>query len=135
MGYNHQLRDFDLRLAANTALAFLIISKENLNERHQQRNAGDLALDHWKYSNQLELYEPIRTQLRTQLRDLIDNHNEANIATTTDQLIDSHFSSISKPKCTHVADSQEANTPHRSNRTPALELKQSIQKTHHHIAQ
>jgi len=29
MGYNHQLRDFDLRLAANTALASLIISKEH----------------------------------------------------------------------------------------------------------
>ena len=53
MGYNHQLRDFDLRLAANAASAFLIISKENLNERHQQRNAGDLPLEHWKYSNQL----------------------------------------------------------------------------------
>ena len=97
MGYNHQLRDFDLRLAANTALDFLIISKENLNERHQQRNAGDLPLEHWKYSNQLELCEPIRTQLRTQLRDLIDNHNEANIATTTDQLIDSLFQAFQNP--------------------------------------
>ena len=97
MGYNHQLRDFDLGLAANTALAFLIISKENLNERHQQRNAGDLPLEHWKYSNQLELCEPIRTQLRTQLRDLIDNHNEANIATTTDQLIDSLFQAFQNP--------------------------------------
>ena len=37
MGYNHQLRDFDLRLAADTALASLIISKEHLNE-HYQRN-------------------------------------------------------------------------------------------------
>ena len=36
MGYNHQLRDFDLRLAANTALASLIISKEHLNEHHQR---------------------------------------------------------------------------------------------------
>ena len=97
MGYNHQLRDFDLRLAANAASAFLIISKENLNERHQQRNAGDLPLEHWKYSNQLEPCEPIRTQLRTQLRDLIDNHNEANIATTTDQLIDSLFQAFQNP--------------------------------------
>ena len=39
MGYNHQLRDFDLRLAANTALASAIISKEHLHERHQQRKA------------------------------------------------------------------------------------------------
>ena len=45
MGYNHQLRDFDLRLAADTALASLIISKETLNERHQQRKAGDLTLE------------------------------------------------------------------------------------------
>ena len=97
MGYNHQLRDFDLRLAANTALASLMISKETLNKRHQQRNAGDLPLEHWKYSNQLELCEPIRTQLRTQLRDLIDNHNEANIATTTDQLIDSLFQAFQNP--------------------------------------
>ena len=36
MGYNHQLRDFDLRLAADTALASLIISKEHLNEHHQR---------------------------------------------------------------------------------------------------
>ena len=91
MGYNHQLRDFDLRLAANTALASLIISKENLNERHQQRNAGDLPLERWEYSNQLELCEPIRTQLRTQLRDLIDSHDDANVASPTNQLIDSLF--------------------------------------------
>ena len=91
MGYNHQLRDFDLRLAANTALASLIISKEKLNERHQQRNAGDLPLERWEYSNQLELCEPIRTQLRTQLRDLIDSHDDANVASPTNQLIDSLF--------------------------------------------
>jgi AraC-like DNA-binding protein len=91
MGYNHQLRDFDLRLAANTALASLIISKENLNELHQQRNAGDLPLERWEYSNQLELCEPIRTQLRTQLRDLIDNHNDANVASPTNRIIDSLF--------------------------------------------
>ena len=36
MGYNHQLHDFDLHLAANTALASLIISKEHLNEHHQR---------------------------------------------------------------------------------------------------
>ncbi len=91
MGYNHQLRDFDLRLAANTALASLIISKEKLNEHHQQRNAGDLPLERWEYSNQLELCEPIRTQLRTQLRDLIDSHDDANVASPTNQLIDSLF--------------------------------------------
>ena len=91
MGYNHQLRDFDLRLAANTALASLIISKETLNKRHQQCNAGDLPLERWEHSNQLELCEPIRTQLRTQLRDLIDNHSDSNIATTTIQLIDFIF--------------------------------------------
>ena len=91
MGYNHQLRDFDLRLAANTALASLMISKETLNEHHQQRNAGDLPLERWEHSNQLELCEPIRTQLRTQLRDLIDNHSDSNIATTTIQLIDFIF--------------------------------------------
>ena len=36
MRYNNQLRDFDLRLAADTSLASLIISKEHLNEHHQQ---------------------------------------------------------------------------------------------------
>ena len=91
MGYNHQLRDFDLRLAANAALASLIISKETLNERHQQRKAGDLALKRWEHSNQLELCDPIRTQLRTQLRDLIDNHSDTHIAKATNQLIDSLF--------------------------------------------
>ena len=91
MGYNHQLRDFDLRLAANTALASVIISKEHLHGHHQQRKAGDLSLERWEHSNQLELCEPIRTQLRTQLRDLIDNHSDSNIATTTIQLIDFIF--------------------------------------------
>ena len=91
MGYNHQLRDFDLRLAANTALASLIISKEHLNERHQQLNTGDLTLERWERTNQLELCEPLRTQLRTQLRELIDNHKSINKANTADQLIDSIF--------------------------------------------
>ena len=59
MGYNHQLRDFDLRLAANTALASMIISKEHLNERHQQLNTGDLTLERWERTNQLELCEPL----------------------------------------------------------------------------
>ena len=91
MGYNHQLRDFDLRLAANTALASLIISKEHLNERHQQLKTGDLTLERWEHTNQLELCEPLRTQLRTQLRELIDNHKSINKANTADQLIDSIF--------------------------------------------
>ena len=91
MGYNHQLRDFDLRLAADTALASLIISKEHLGEHHQQRKAGDLPLERWEQSNQLELCEPIRTQLRTQLHDLINNQSDAHITKTTNQLIDSLF--------------------------------------------
>ena len=91
MGYNNQLRDFDLRLAADTALASLIISKEHLGEHHQQRKAGDLPLERWEQSNQLELCEPIRTQLRTQLHDLINNQSDAHIPKTTNQLIDSLF--------------------------------------------
>ena len=91
MGYNHQLRDFDLRLAADTALASLIISKEHLGEHHQQRKAGDLPLKRWEHSNQLELCEPIRTQLRTQLRDLINNQSDAHITKATNQLIDILF--------------------------------------------
>jgi AraC-like DNA-binding protein len=91
MGYNHQLRDFDLRLAANTPLASVIISKEHLHERHQQRKAGGLSLERWEHSNQLELCEPIRTQLRTQLHDLIDNQSDAHITKVTNQLIDTIF--------------------------------------------
>ena len=45
MGYNHQMRDYDLRLATNTALACWIISKKHLNERHQQLNTGHLTLE------------------------------------------------------------------------------------------
>ena len=97
MGYNHQLRDFDLRLAANTALASVIISKEHLHERHQQRKAGDLPLERWEHSNQLELCEPIRTQLRTQLNDLIDNQTDAHITKATNQLIDSLFQAFQNP--------------------------------------
>ena len=87
MGYNHQLRDFDLRLAADTALASLIISKEHLGEHHQQRKAGDLPLERWEQSNQLELCEPIRTQLHV----LINNQSDAHITKATNQLIDSLF--------------------------------------------
>ena len=97
MGYNHQLHDFDLRLAANTPLASVIISKEHVHERHQQRKAGDLPLERWEHSNQLELSEPIRTQLRKQLRDLIDNHSNANITKATNQLIDSLFQAFQIP--------------------------------------
>jgi AraC-like DNA-binding protein len=91
MGYNHQLRDFDLRLPANTPLASVIISKEHLHERHQRCKAGDLPLKRWERSNQLELCEPIRTQLRTQLRDLIDNQSSREIKKATNQLIDIIF--------------------------------------------
>ncbi len=91
MGYNHQLRDFDLRLAANTPLASVIISKEHLHERHQQRKAGDLPLERWERSNQLELCEPIRTQLRTQLGDIVDNQSSRHMNKATDQLIDTIF--------------------------------------------
>ena len=91
MGYNHQLRDFDLRLPANTPLASVIISKEHLHVRHQQCKAGDLPLERWERSNQLELCEPIRTQLCTQLRDLIDNQSDAHIIKATNQLIDIIF--------------------------------------------
>ena len=91
MGYNHQLRDFDLRLPANTPLASVIISKEHLHERHQQCKAGDLPLERWERSNQLELCEPIRTQLRTQLGDIVDNQSSRHMNKETDQLIDTIF--------------------------------------------
>ena len=91
MGYNHQLRDFDLRLPANTPLASVIISKEHLHERHQQCKAGDLPLERWERSNQLELCEPIRTQLRTQLGDIVDNQSSRHMNKATDQLIDTIF--------------------------------------------
>ena len=87
MGYNHQLHDFDLRLPANTPLASVIISKEHLHERHQQCKAGDLPLERWERSNQLELCEPIRTQLR----DLIDNQSSRPTNKATNQFIDSIF--------------------------------------------
>ena len=61
-----------------------------MNE-HQQLNTGDLTLERWEHTNQLELCEPLRTQLRTQLRELIDNHKSINKANTADQLIDSIF--------------------------------------------
>ena len=112
MGYNHQLGDFDLRLAANTALASVIISKEHLHERHQQRKAGDLPLERWEDSNQLELCEPIRTQLRKQLRDLIDNQINVHITKATNQLIDSLFQGNQNA---HVADGQADAMPQQSN--------------------
>ena len=104
MGYNHQLRDFDLRLAANTALASVIISKEHLNECHRQRKAGDLTLERWEHTNQMELCEPIRIRLHTQLRDLIDNHSDTHTAAAANQLIDSVFSGFSRRAGTQLAD-------------------------------
>lgn len=117
MGYNHQLRDFDLRLAADTALASLIISKEHLGEHHQQRKAGDLPLERWEQSNQLELCEPIRTQLRTQLHDLINNQSDAHITKATNQLIDSlfrHFKTKPPARCRLPSDKHAIPQPSNS---------------------
>ena len=147
MGYNHQLRDFDLRLAANTPLASVIISKEHLHERHQQRKAGGLSLERWEHSNQLELCEPIRTQLR----DLIDNQSEAHITKATNQLIDTIFQAFqnqnartlpfAKRQTRHAAAIEllhwcSINPSKNLTITELSEvLYQSIQKSHYHRAQ
>ena len=77
MGYNDQLDDFDLRLPAGTTLATVTIPRDQLLERHNQHRAGRLTLDRWRNTNQLELREPIRSDLHARLRNLIDQHDQA----------------------------------------------------------
>ena len=77
MGYNDQLHDFDLRLPAGTSLATVTISRDHLLERHSQHGAGQLTLDRWRDTNQLELREPLRSELRARLRHLIEQHDQA----------------------------------------------------------
>ena len=101
---NHQLRDFDLRLAADTTLASVIISKEHLIQRHEWIKGEHLTLERWEHSNQMELCEPIRIRLHTQLRDLIDNHSDTHTAAAANQLIDSVFSGFSRRAGTQLAD-------------------------------
>ena len=77
IGYNDQLNDFDLRLPAGTTLATVTIPRDQLLESHNQHRAGRLTLDRWRNTNQLELREPIRSELHARLGNLIDQHDQA----------------------------------------------------------
>ena len=77
IGYNDQLNDFDLRLPAGTILTTVIIPKDQLLEQHNQHGAGRLTLDRWRDTNQLELREPLCTELQTRLRNLIQQDDPA----------------------------------------------------------
>ena len=87
MGYNDRLNDFDLRLPAGTTLATLTISRDHLLERHSQHGAGRLSLDRWRDTNQLELREPLRSELRARLKQLIEQDDQAADPRPLDELI------------------------------------------------
>ena len=87
MGYNHGLRDFDLRLPANTALATLIINKEHLLERHCQHRRSNLIVQRWEHTNQLQLRATTITELRKQLLSLIDQDGPVREPITPDKIL------------------------------------------------
>ena len=87
MGYNTQLRDFDLRLPPGSRLCTIVMSKEQLKAHHQLQSGGSLTVDRLHNTNQLELRGLSGQQLRKQLEVLIEDGGEIRDPTTPDQLI------------------------------------------------
>ena len=87
MGYNFQLRDFDLQLPANCRLVTIIISKDHLLDRLSQRQQTKLVLDRWEKTNQLELKGPSGAALQKLLHALTNTSNQPTAPDAADCLI------------------------------------------------
>ena len=87
MGYNFQLRDFDLQLPANCCVATLIISKDHLLERLAGRPRGSIVLERWDRTNQLELQDPSGSIFKQQLNALFKASDEDTRPDAADCLI------------------------------------------------
>ncbi|WP_413441787.1 helix-turn-helix transcriptional regulator [Synechococcus sp. MIT S1220] len=87
MGYNFQLRDFDLQLPAHCKVATLIISKDHLLERLTRRRQSNLILERWEKTNQLELQEPSGSVFQQQLHAFVNAPNQDTSPDAADCLI------------------------------------------------
>jgi AraC-like DNA-binding protein len=87
MGYNINLRDFDLRIPPGSRLCTIVLNKEQLMAHHQLQCNDSLTVDRWHNTNQLELRGLSGQQLRKKLEVLIQKDTESSNRTTADQLM------------------------------------------------
>lgn len=87
MGYNTQLKDFDLRIPPGSRVCTILLNKEQLKAHHQLQGGGSLTVDRWHNTNQLELRGLSGQQLRKKLEVLIEEDSECSDPTTPDQLM------------------------------------------------
>ena len=117
MGYNTQLRDFDLRIPLGSRLCTIVLNKEQLKVHPQVQNDGSLTVDRLRSTNQLELRGLSIQQLRKELEVLIEEDCEISDPTLSDQLIDMII------KCFEDSEAQTMSCKSREERhTAAIEL-------------
>ena len=88
MGYNTELKDFDLRIPAGNKLGTLVSSKEQLMTHHQPQRCGPSTAERLHSTNQLELRGSSSKQLRKQLEALIEEDGENSDPAKPDQLME-----------------------------------------------
>ncbi len=97
MGFNLQLKDFDLRLPAGTKLCSVLIPRQLLVETATTHGAAR-ALMRLNHANVLELREPSHNILLHQLHQILDSDDSQLVPQASDQLIETVLNCLEHPK-------------------------------------
>jgi AraC-like DNA-binding protein len=98
MGYNRHLTDFDLKLPARTQLATIVIDQDTLLNQLKGRGGGELSLERWESTNQLELQPELQQTLRDQLRELMERGEQRCEPQEPNQLINTVIQCFEQPR-------------------------------------
>ena len=98
MGYNRHLTDFDLKLPARAQLATIVIDQDTLLNKLKGRGGGELSLERWKSTNQLELQPELQQTLRDQLRELMERGEQRCEPQEPNQLINTVIRCFEQPQ-------------------------------------
>ena len=99
MGYNRHLSDFDLKLPAGARLATIVIDQDTLlNQLKGRGGGGELSLERWESTNQLELQPELQQTLRDQLRELMERGEQRCEPQEPNQLINTVIQCFEQPR-------------------------------------
>ena len=88
MGYNLNLKDFDLKIPGKILLATILISQKDLSLRIQNQSNAHLALNRLEMTNQLEFKTEATRQLREIAVELTESKGASRKPETGDRILD-----------------------------------------------
>ena len=88
MGYNLNLKDYDLKIPGGIVLATILICKEDLIQKIKDRSNSSLALKRLEVTNQLEFNTRTTKQLRNLATQLTESDGRSRRPETGDEILE-----------------------------------------------